>query len=90
MKTNKHNKIPWFMSSLLITILGAMSLILLFLMQYYETRGLFFWTIVVSWIIILVGISVIFCVNDTYNHKIIMKQDERIKQLSDELDKLKK
>lgn len=86
MKNKKKNIPPWFISSLLITILGAMSILLLFLMQYYETRGVFFWAVVTSWIIILITISIIFCIQDNLRKK----KDNLIRQLTQEIEELKR
>ncbi len=86
MKDNNKTKSSWFIISILITILGAMSIILLFLMQYYETRGIFFWTALASWIIILIVMAVIFCVHDS----IEKKQNNLIQKLKNTIEELKK
>jgi len=60
---NKNNtSIYWFISSILVTILGAMSILLLFMVQFYQTQGVIFWSIVISWITILIIVAIMFCV----------------------------
>ena len=86
MKNNNKTKSYWFISSILITILGAMSILMIFLMQFYETRGIFFWTALASWIIILILIAIIFCVHDS----IEKKQNDIIKELQKTIGDLKK
>jgi len=86
MKDNNKIRSYWFISSILITILGAMSILLIFLMQYYDTRGIFFWAALASWIIILFVIAVIFCVHDSIDKK----QNILIQELKNTIEELKK
>ena len=86
MKDNNKIRSSWFIISILITILGAMSILLLFLMQYYDTRGIFFWTAIALWIIILIVIAFIFCVHDS----IEKKQNSLIQKLKNTIEELKR
>jgi len=90
MKDNNKMRSYWFISSILITILGAMSILLLFLMQYYDTRGIFFWTALASWIIILIVIAFIFCVQEVIRRKIEKKQNDIIQELKKTIKELEK
>lgn len=50
--------LPWFAISLLITILGAISIFFLFGVRYYNENGVVFWSILIAWITILLVASV--------------------------------
>jgi len=50
--------LPWFTISLLITILGAISIFFLFGVRYYNENGVVFWSILIAWITILLVASV--------------------------------
>lgn len=90
MKNINKKRSSWFISSILITILGAMSILLLFLMQYYETRGIFFWATLASWIIILIVMAVMFCVQEGISRKIEEKQNDIIQELKNTIEELEK
>ena len=50
--------LPWFTISLLMTILGAISIFFLFGVRYYNENGVVFWSILIAWITILLVASV--------------------------------
>ncbi|MDP8203225.1 MAG: hypothetical protein P9L95_01685 [Candidatus Tenebribacter mawsonii] len=50
--------LSWFAISLLITILGAISIFFLFGVRYYNENGVVFWSILIAWITILLVASV--------------------------------
>jgi len=90
MKDINKKRSSWFITSILITILGAMSILLLFLMQYYETRGIFFWATLASWIIILIVMAVMFCVQEGISRKIEKSQNDIIQELKKTIEELEK
>jgi O-antigen/teichoic acid export membrane protein len=53
-KKNKKD-FPWYVVSLMLTILGAISIVMLFVVYYYNERGIVFWSIIISWFVILMA-----------------------------------
>ena len=53
-KTEKRQTVmPWYTISLMLTILGAISIVMLFIVYYYNEQGIIFWSIIISWFVIL-------------------------------------
>ena len=55
-KKMDQNSLPWYIISLMLTILGAISIIMLFVVHFYRVWGVVFWSIVISWSVILLVI----------------------------------
>jgi hypothetical protein len=52
-KAKQREHLPWYTISMLLTILGAVSIIMLFVVYFYNEHGIVFWGIVISWVVIL-------------------------------------
>lgn len=82
-----NNKLPWYTISLLITVLGAISIILFFGLYYFGSSGFIFWMIVGLWSFILIVTTLEISRLEAL-HKFINKEYEKIiqdlqKQLED-------
>ncbi len=51
-------RMPWFIVPILLIILGAISIVLLFIVFYVIKREIIFWCIQVSWITVLIGSAI--------------------------------
>ncbi|MDO9578489.1 MAG: hypothetical protein Q7J16_11440 [Candidatus Cloacimonadales bacterium] len=49
----KQTGMPWYIISLMLTTLGAISIVMLFIVYYYKEQGIVFWSIIISWFVIL-------------------------------------
>ncbi len=78
------SKIPWFTNSILLTVLGAITIFVLFGIFYFHEQGTIFWTVAISWSIIL-----IFGALEISRQEIEKKKlEEENKRLKKELEKL--
>lgn len=85
----KHNS-PWFINSILIIILGGISIVLLFCMTYFQTTGIFLWLIIIAWGIILIVTAIIFGMQEQTKRKIRKEHDQAINELKQSIEELKK
>jgi len=82
-------KLPWYSISLLITILGAISIFFLFGVRYYNENGVVFWSILIAWITILLVAAIEIGRQEKLRQTIEKEKDELIKRLSEAENKLK-
>ena len=54
-------QMPWYTISIFLTILGTISIILLFFVYYFIRTDIIFWCIQVSWITVLLGSTIEIC-----------------------------
>jgi len=87
MKDNQ--KLPWYTVSLLISILGAISIILLFGVRYYNEHGIVFWTIILAWACVLIGSTTEISRLERVRKILVQEKDEEISKLKSEIDELK-
>jgi len=79
----KKNKVlPWYTISLFLTILGAISIVLLFGVYFYNDNGVVFWAILVAWITILLVATMEIGRQEKLRRTIEEEKDELIKKLS--------
>ncbi len=74
---------PWYAISLLLTILGAISIFFLFGVRFYNENGVVFWSILIAWITILLVASVEIGRQEKLRQQIEKEKDELIKKLSE-------
>ncbi len=89
-KTGKHHQLPWYSISLLLTVLGAVSIILLFGVYFYNEHGIVFWSIIVAWLAILLGAAIEIGRQEKLRRKIESEKEQLIIELSQALEKSKK
>jgi hypothetical protein len=89
-KIDKRHQLPWYSISLLLTILGAVSIILLFGVYFYNEHGIVFWCIIVAWIAILLGAAMEIGRQEKLRRKIENEKEQLIIDLSQALAKNKK
>ncbi len=86
----KKNKVlPWYTISLCLTILGAISIVLLFGVYFYNDNGVVFWAILVAWITILLVATMEIGRQEKLRRTIEEEKDELIKELSKTVKKNK-
>ena len=83
-------KLPWYTVSLLISVLGAISIILLFGVRYYNEHGIVFWTIILAWACVLIGSTTEISRLERMRKLITHEKDDEISKLKDEISELKK
>lgn len=83
-------KVPWYTVSLLISILGAVSIILLFGVRYYNEHGIVFWTIVLAWACVLIGSTTEISRLERARKETVIDKDKIIDGLEKEIAELKK
>ncbi len=54
-------QMPWYTISIFLTVLGTISIILLFFVYYFIRTDIIFWCIQVSWITVLLGSTIEIC-----------------------------
>ncbi|MBC8416634.1 MAG: hypothetical protein H8E11_09420 [Candidatus Cloacimonetes bacterium] len=89
-KVTKRHQLPWYSISLLLTILGAVSIILLFGVYFYNEQGIVFWSIIVAWIAILLGAAMEIGRQEKLRRKMESEKEQLIIELSQALAKNKK
>ena len=89
-KVDKRHQLPWYSISLLLTILGAVSIILLFGVYFYNEQGIVFWSIIVAWIAILLGAAMEIGRQEKLRRKMESEKEQLIIELSQALAKNKK
>ncbi len=89
MKNTRHTS-PWFINSILIIILGGISIVLLFCMNYYQTTRIFLWAVIIAWSIILIVTAFIVGYQEQTKRKILKEQDQVIQHLKLTIEDLKK
>ena len=81
----KKNQLPWYTISLLLTVLGAISIILLFGVRYYNEHGIVFWSNVFLWFIILLAAALEISRLERLHRKINEEKEKLIIELSEAL-----
>lgn len=89
-KAGEKHQLPWYSISLLLTILGAVSIILLFGVYFYNEHGIVFWSIIVAWLAILLGAAIEIGRQEKLRRKIESEKEQLIIELSQALEKNKK
>ena len=89
-KLDKDHQLPWYSISLLLTILGAVSIILLFGVYFYNEHGIVFWSIIIAWVAILLGAAMEIGRQEKLRRKLESEKKQLIIELSQELAKNKK
>ena len=91
MKPEKTRKkeLPWYTITMLLTVLGAISIFMLFAVYYYNDQGIAFWSIIISWITILLGTTLEISYQERLRIKMIKEKDEEIQKLRKELEDIK-
>lgn len=90
MTKKKDHTSPWFINSILIVILGGISIVLLFCMNYYETTKIFLWAIIIAWVFILIVTAIIFGMQEQTRRTIEKDQNQIINDLKQSIEDLKK
>lgn len=86
---NKRKKeLPWYTVTMLLTVLGAISIFMLFGVYFYNEHGIVFWSIIVSWITILLSATLEISRQEKLRHDIINEKNKEISALKDEINKL--
>lgn len=80
---NKKKLLPWYTISILLTILGAISIVLLFGVYFYNDSGIVFWAILLAWITILLAASIEIGRQEKLRRIIEEEKDKLIKKLSE-------
>ncbi len=75
----KEKKMPWYSVSLMLSILGSISIVLLFGVVFYNEHGIVFWAIIFAWASIILGFSL----------EISRLERARLKSVAELSDKLK-
>jgi len=78
----KHKVLPWYTISILLTVLGAISIVLLFGVYFYNDNGVVFWAILVAWITILLAATMEIGRQEKLRRTIEEEKDELIKKLT--------
>ena len=78
----KYKVLPWYTISLFLTILGAISIVLLFGVYFYNDNGIVFWSILIAWITILLVATMEIGRQEKLRRTIEEEKDELIKELS--------
>ena len=79
----KKKLLPWYTISILLTILGAISIVLLFGVYFYNDSGIVFWSILLAWITILLTASIEIGRQEKLRRIIEEEKDKLIKKLSE-------
>ena len=79
----KKKLLPWYTISILLTILGAISIVLLFGVYFYNDSGIVFWSILLAWITILLAASIEIGRQEKLRRIIEEEKDKLIKKLSE-------
>ncbi len=79
----KKKLLPWYTISILLTILGAISIVLLFGVYFYNDSGIVFWAILLAWITILLAASIEIGRQEKLRRIIEEEKDKLIKKLSE-------
>ena len=79
----KKKIVPWYAISLLITILGAISIFFLFGVRYYNDNGVVFLSILIAWITILFVATLETGRQEKMRQKYEKEKDELIKKLTE-------
>jgi len=82
--------LPWYTISLLITVLGALSILIFFGVYLYGDSGFAFWAIILCWAVILITTTVEICRLEILQKKIIAEAEKEINKLKSEIEQLKK
>lgn len=83
-------KVPWYTVSLLISILGAVSIVLLFGVRYYNEHGMVFWSIILAWACVLIGSTTEISRLERSRKEVIADKNGVIAKLEKEIEELKK
>ncbi len=79
-------RIPWYIISILLTILGSISIVLLFVSYFVVQNDTFFWCLLISWITILIVSTIEISILESHRKK---AEDELEKQLHEKQRLLK-
>ncbi|HPR16720.1 MAG TPA: hypothetical protein PLD62_00580 [Candidatus Cloacimonadota bacterium] len=82
-------QLPWYTITILLTILGAISIVMLFGVRFYNEHGIVFWSIIVSWVTILLGATLEISRQERLRYTTSLEQNKKIKALQEEIDQLK-
>jgi hypothetical protein len=85
----KKRELPWYTITLLQTILGAISILMLFAVHFYHEYGIVFWSIIVSWITILLTTTLEISRQERSRQDIIRKKNAKIVELEEQIMGLK-
>ncbi|MBN1326859.1 MAG: hypothetical protein JW996_02805 [Candidatus Cloacimonetes bacterium] len=73
--------LPWYSIPILLTLLGAISIILLFAVYFFNERGIVFWSIIVSWFVILLVAGLEIGRQEKLRRLLIEQQEKQIEEL---------
>lgn len=88
-KKTRKKELPWYTITMLLTVLGAISIFMLFGVYYYNDQGIVFWSIIVSWITILLGTTLEVSYQERQRRELLIEKEQEIKKLKKELDEIK-
>ncbi|MBN1948372.1 MAG: hypothetical protein JW784_01380 [Candidatus Cloacimonetes bacterium] len=77
--------LPWYSISLLITLLGAISIVLFFGIYSWGWSAFIFWVIIACWAVILIGATYEISRQEFYYRQLIREMKDKINQLEKEL-----
>jgi len=87
--TKKKKGMPWFAIPMMLSILSAVSIFMLFLVRYYNDWGVIFWSIVISWSVILFVILLELGRIENNRRKIMDEKNKKIIELEKALSEKK-
>ena len=86
----KKHGMPWYTISLLLTILGAISIIMLFVVYFFNEKGIVFWSIIISWVVILLVALMEISRLERLRRNLQVEKDRRIAELEEALSEKNK
>lgn len=81
----KIKPLPWYSISLLITLLGAISIILFSGIYTWGRTAFIFWVIIACWAVIIIGTTYEISRQEFYYQHLIREMKKRISQLEKKL-----
>jgi len=87
---SSRRNLPWYTISLLITILGALSILIFFGVHLFLDEGLAFWLLIFSWAVILIAATIEICRLEVLQKKLLKDAKDEIIKLKKEIEQLKK
>ena len=82
--------LPWFTNAILLSILGAISIFLLFGIYFFQDQGTVFYTVVFAWSVILIFTSIEISRQEVEKSKLKKDYDKVLKELEKYKSKEKK
>ncbi|MCF7813705.1 MAG: hypothetical protein K9N40_04420 [Candidatus Cloacimonetes bacterium] len=81
-------ELPWYTVTMLLTVLGAISIFMLFGVYFYKEHGIVFWSIIVSWITILLGATLEIGRQERLRRDLNKQKNKEIAELKQQIEEL--